>query len=122
MPILILEDEAVIARLFARQLQRAGFEPRVALSAAEAETVLAAGGIAAALIDLDLYGSQKESLALLHRWAESVPCAVVSNFSDPGRIEAAKQAGAREFLVKVNINIEQLPRYVERLVSGVAGT
>jgi len=99
--ILLIEDHADSATVFARVLQTYGHTVRVANSVAEAEQACEQGNFDLLLCDIEL--PDGNGLDLLRRARMSCPTTqgiVISAHEDEGRKRAAKEAGFKEYLVK----------------------
>ncbi len=112
--VLILEDDAGIAQLERRRLERAGFSVAVSSSAEEARAALAAGGVDLMVLDyklneaatgLDFYRDLSET-------GLGVPSILVTGFADEAMLARALREGVRDFLPKT-------PDYLDFLVPAV---
>jgi two-component system response regulator AtoC len=115
--VLIIEDEAILAKNIRLYLQRHGFEARVAGSAEAGLTALDEFSPDAVLVDYNLPG--KDGLALLGELKRRDPRANVIMMTGHGSIEIAVQAmkdGAADFLRKP-VALDELRLVIERVLS-----
>ena len=99
--ILLIEDHADSATVFARVLQTYGHTVTVAHCVSEAERACEQGNFDLLLCDIEL--PDGNGLDLLRRARMSCPTSqgiVISAHEDEGRRRAAKEAGFKEYLVK----------------------
>ena len=118
--ILIVEDDAGVALLERRQLQRAGYEVDVAATPDEAMATLRRGNINLALLDLNLDGAS--GLDLYDRMKEErsgVPAVLVTAFADQAVAIRALRAGLRDLVPKSPDYLEQLASTVDRIFEQV---
>ncbi|MEE2702711.1 MAG: sigma-54 dependent transcriptional regulator [Myxococcota bacterium] len=100
-PILIVEDDPRLLRLFTRQLERLGCAPLPCETGNKGLDVAASHPIEAAILDLglpDMSGMKvMERLRELH---PGLPCLIITGQGDVGTAVRAMRAGAYQFLVK----------------------
>lgn len=116
--VLLVEDNPIHARLLQGFLQ-----PEFAVEAVDNLAAglarLAAGGIDAILLDLVLPDSQE--LATFERvkaTVPNIPVLVLTGLDDEVLAEEAVAAGARDYLIKTQINSESLARSIRAAVAG----
>jgi PAS domain S-box-containing protein len=117
--ILIVEDDAGIALLERRALERRGYAAAAAATPEEAfERLREPGRFDLAILDFRLSGPES-GLDLYRRlraeWPE-LPAILVTGFSDEGKVIEALRAGFRDVLPKTGNYLEYLPFAVERVL------
>ena len=119
--VLILEDDAGVARLERLRLERAGYATALAASPEEALRGLEAGGVDLMLLDYDLPG--QTSGIDFHAQARAagfdVPAVLVTGFGDERMLAQALRAGLRDFLPKTPDYLEFLVPTVDRVLGQV---
>jgi PAS domain S-box-containing protein len=120
--ILIVEDEAAVAKLERKRLERAGYSVKTAATADEAMAAIRKGGIALAVLDLRLAGpvSGLELYETLKLEGHQVPAILVTGFADQTVAIRALRAGIRDFVPKSTDYLEYLPVAVDRVISQVS--
>ena len=119
--ILILEDDAGIALLERRRLERAGHTVAVAASAESARAIVADGGIDLLVLDYQLNGPANglEVYRDLRAAGMNVPSILVTGFSDEAMLAEAIRSGIRDFLPKSESFLDYLVPAVERVLAQV---
>jgi PAS domain S-box-containing protein len=117
--LLIVEDDAGIALLERRALERRGYAVATAATPAEAfERLREPQRFDLAVLDFRLAGPES-GLDLYRRlraeWPE-LPAVLVTGFSDEGKVIEALRAGFRDVLPKTGDYLEYLPLAVERVL------
>lgn len=119
--ILIVEDDAGVAYLQRRALERVGFEVLLADSATD--TIKALNENRIDLIVLDYRLSEEQTGLDLHRQIKAsghdVPVIIVTGFSQESTVVAALREGVRDFVAKSPDYLEYLPEAVERVLTQV---
>ena len=116
--VLLFEDNPIHARLL-QNLLKPEFAVEAVDHLAAGLARLAAGGIDAILLDLVLPDSQE--LATFERVKATVPdipVLVLTGLDDEVLAEEAVAAGARDYLIKTQINGESLARSIREAVAG----
>ena len=116
--VLLVEDNPIHARLL-QGLLKPEFAVEAVDHLAAGLARLAAGGIDAILLDLVLPDSQE--LATFERvkaTAPNIPVLVLTGLDDEVLAEEAVAAGARDYLIKTQINGESLARSIRAAVAG----
>lgn len=117
--VLVVEDERMLADMYADKLKRAGFD---VVSADNAQD-----GIAKAesphpdLILLDILLGEENGLRVLEaisKKGEHIPVIVFSNFDDAGTKEKALRLGAATYLIKTDYTPQQIVEEVKRCMKG----
>lgn len=100
--VLIVEDLQTLSIAYAAQVEKAGYHPIVAATAAQALQYLAEGGdFAAILLDLQLPDADGLDLLRDHpEWLERFPVIVATADASLARAIAAMRLGAFDYLVK----------------------
>ena len=119
---LLIEDNPIHARLIQRFLDRVD-EPTVVWEAVDRLSTglsrLGAGNIDLVLLDLILPDCQEiETFLRLKEAAPAVPVVILTGLDDLGLADRAVSLGAREYLVKTQIDEETLARAVRSALSG----
>jgi len=118
--ILIVDDEAAIARAWARNLKRAGFAADVAASVGVAKTRLETATYDAILLDLNLCQERGEDLIEQLSGSRRLPAiAVVSGHLDSGRV--VNLCGKVDLFVPKPVGAQDLIRVVRFLAAKTAG-
>lgn len=99
--LIIVEDDAVLARTLARSFERRGYQVRLAASPAELEALLAAGAPRYAVVDLKL-GEQSglACVAQLHALDPTTRIVVLTGFASIATAVEAIKLGAWHYLPK----------------------
>ena len=119
--VLIVEDDAGVAALERRELERAGYETSIASTADEAFAELRAGRVNLAIVDLRLDGevSGLDLYEQVKADGRDVPVILVTAFADQAVAIRALRAGVRDFVPKSGEFLEYLPAAVDRVVEQV---
>lgn len=119
--VLILEDDAGVARLQQLRLERAGYTTRVAGTAAEALAHVERGGVELLLLDYRLPGEANglDFYARLKGLGHDLPVILVTGFSDDATAIRALRAGVRDFVMKSPEYLDYLPEAAERVLKQV---
>lgn len=119
--ILVVEDDAGMARLQQKRLERAGHSVAVAQAAEAALKTIADEGADLMLIDYRLSGRQTglEFFLDLKAGGYDLPTILVTGFSNETLVIEALRAGIRDFVTKSPEYIEYLPEAVDRTLSQV---
>lgn len=119
--ILVLEDDPGIRRLHRSNLERAGYEVKLAADVREAREHLQAGNVDLLLLDYHL-GNAENGLDFyreLHAAGSDVPGVLVTGFSDETRVLEAMRAGVRDFIPKTPNFVDFVSPTVERVMEQV---
>lgn len=119
--VLIVEDDAGVARLQQRRLERAGYEVVVAGTAEEGLRRLEQGGVDLVLLDYRLPGDRTglEIYAQLKEAGYDLPVILVTGFSEEAMVVRALRAGVRDFVTKSVEYLDYLPEAVGRVLKQV---
>jgi CheY-like chemotaxis protein len=116
--VLLVDDDPMIVRMYSRKLEHGGYKVNLAFNGEE--------GVASAkkdkpdIILLDIMMPKMngiEALKKLKADAElkDVPVLILTNLGDrPEDVEKAKKIGALEYLVKANIQLEDLMSVIKK--------
>lgn len=121
----LIEDEPTLANIIERKLQAAGY--RVAVAASGPEGLALVQGQKPALVLLDMLLPGKGGMAVLEelhreRLLPDLPVVIISNSGQPVEIERAKALGVRDYLVKVDLDPDEVVALVRRTLAGPSGT
>lgn len=116
----LIEDEPTLANIIERKLQAAGFRVAVAASGPEGLALLKAERPQLVLLDMLLPG--KGGMAVLEELAAAgvlpdLPVVIISNSGQPVEIERAKELGVRDYLVKVDLDPDEVVALVRRTLA-----
>ena len=103
--LLLVDDDAALAEMYALQLTASGFEVTTAHSGAEALRIV--NDSLPDLIYLDLGLPGMGGLEVLERLRKEpdtadVPVVILTNFSEPDMMERGRRLGAQDYLIKVD--------------------
>lgn len=102
--ILIVEDEAPMARALELKLNHSGFDAVAAHSGQAALDLLAKEQFDLVLLDLIMPGLDGFAvLTSLKQRSSTIPVIVLSNLNQPEDIKKAKDLGARDFFIKSDV-------------------
>jgi signal transduction histidine kinase/FixJ family two-component response regulator len=119
--ILIVEDDAGVARLQRLRLERAGYAVRAAATADEALEQVRAGGIDLMVLDYRLSGAE-DGLAFHARLKAAgydPPVVMVTGYGDDATIVRALRAGVRDYIFKSVEYLDYLPEACRRVLDQV---
>ena len=118
--VLVVEDDVGVATLERRQLQRAGYDVEIAITADEAAEIVRQG--TTNLIVLDLRLGDTSGLDLYEQLKNEgwhLPAILVTGFADQAVAIRALRAGVRDFVAKTADYLDYLPIAVDRVVAQV---
>lgn len=118
--ILILEDEPVLANIYKKNLEAAGYTVKCAVSVEEASNMLKEYMPDLALLDHGIRGQEKAGLDFVPELKSLYPevkIVMLSNYNHHQIQEEAEDAGVDDYLVKLNTSPKDLVNYVEKLFS-----
>ncbi len=124
--ILVVEDEAFIADLYARQLTLAGFSVKVANDGLTGLKLLESEPFDLLLLDIMLPGLN--GLELLKQWraktpTSTMPVLLLTNLGQDAVIKEGFDLGAQGYLIKASYTPDQVVNEVKNALSGKqAGT
>jgi DNA-binding response OmpR family regulator len=114
--ILIVEDEILLSDLLKMNLKEAGFEVETAYDGKEG--LEKAKSFLPDLILLDLIMPVLDGYQVLQEMQkdpvlEKIPVIVLSNLGQEEEIAKAKRLGAKDFIIKANLDISELKHIIE---------
>ena len=118
--ILIVEDEQSLLKLLEITFKSAGYEVIKAINGEEARASIASSKPNLILLDILLPG--ESGLVILEKLKQNkqtrdIPVVVLTNFSEPERVDQAKRLGAVDYLVKSSNDpttvLEKAQKYLE---------
>lgn len=118
--ILVVEDDAYLGNAYRVKLTKAGYEVRIALDGLEALHVV--NSFVPEIIILDLIMPKKDGFATLEelrrdeKW-KTIPIIVASNLGQKEDIEKSMRLGATDFIVKSDLNLNDLITKIHILLS-----
>ncbi len=118
--IVIVEDDQFLGGLVSGKLSSTGAEITLIEKGEGAVEKITKVSPDIILLDLLLPGmSGFEILKALRETSEfkKTPVIVLSNLSEGGDIQAAKDLGVTEFLIKATVNINEIPSHIARALS-----
>jgi len=118
--ILLVEDEAPIARALSQALQDKNFQVQTVVTAQLARETLLSADFDLIILDLLLPDANGLSLlADLHQIKPSLPVMILSNVSMRESMEEAKKFGVCDYVVKAEISLKEVvQKVIEVLESG----
>ncbi len=119
--ILIVDDDAGVARLQQRWLEMAGYTAVVATTGDEALACVRAQGIDLLLLDFRLSGIEDglEFYARLQGEGHTQPVILVTGYADDATIVRALRAGVRDYIFKSVEYLDYLPEACRRVLDQV---
>lgn len=117
--ILIVEDDTVLANALSLSLQDKGYQIEVATDGAEAERMIKS--LRPDLILLDLLLPIKNGFEVLKGLRaddelKDTPVVILTNFEQETSIEEGMKMGAKDYIVKANIDIKDVPEIVKKYI------
>ena len=117
--ILIVEDDTVLANALSLSLQDKGYQVEVATDGSEAEKMIK--NIMPDLILLDLLLPIKNGFEVLKNLRadnelKDTPVVILTNFEQETSIEEGMKMGAKDYIVKANIDIKDVPEIVKKYI------
>ncbi|MBI4022112.1 MAG: response regulator [Candidatus Andersenbacteria bacterium] len=117
----LIEDEPALANIIEGKLRTAGFRVAVAASGPEGLALVRAQRPDLMLLDMLLPG--KGGMAILEKLQQEgilpqLPVVIISNSGQPVEIERAKALGVRDYLIKVDLNPDEVVDIVNKNLRG----
>jgi len=117
--VLIVEDDTVLANALDLSLKDKGYDIRLATDGKEAEEMIASD--IPDLILLDLLLPIKNGFEVLrglraNEKTKDVPVVILTNFEQETSIEEGMKMGAKDYIVKANIDIKDVPAVVAKYI------
>ena len=115
--ILIVEDDRLVNKMYSEKLTRDGYETDVAENGALGLEKMKVNP--PDLVILDIMMPKMNGIAVIDAMKkdtnlEKIPIIVLSNLSDSPDIEKAKKRGIKEYLVKSDLDPEDVSRTVKK--------
>lgn len=114
--ILIVEDDKLLGRTFCRYLDQAGFSVFWAENAQKAYEALEAQAVDLIFLDVMMPGidgfAALESIKSRREYA-SIPIVMLSNLGGSDEMEKAISLGARDYIIKSNVDLSDLVSKIE---------
>jgi len=120
--VLVVDDDAIVAEMYRIALVRGGYDVLVARDGPAALQLAAAS--APAIIFLDIRMPHMDGVEVLQRLAadaalSQIPVVMLSNYDDNNLIDRCLNLGAKEYLVKVNLNPNDLATVASRWITPI---
>lgn len=114
--VLIVEDDALLARVLGESLSAADFEVEIVANGLEALDAAKKFNPRYILLDLILPGL--DGFGVLEQlkgddMVRDVPVAVLSNLNSPADIKSVKALGAEDYFIKANTEMKQIIQFVK---------
>lgn len=116
--ILLLEDEDVLANLYLKKLEDAGFDVRLYEETDKLLEELGSFNPDIAFLDHALHGENKSGLDVIPALRKQNPkmkIVMLSNYSEFQMEQVARKAGASDYLLKINTPPGILVKHAEKL-------
>ncbi|SRR6266571_5828179 len=117
--VLVVEDERSLIRILKEKLIHAKFNVETATNGEEAILLLGQKKIDLILLDL-LLNNEIDGFTVLTSLRESVeptPVIIISNLDEKIHIERAMELGAKDYLLKSNVTLNQIIKSVNYYLS-----
>lgn len=117
--VLIVEDDSVLAKALNLCLKDQGYEIGMAADGKEAEEMLAK--FKPDLVLLDLLLPVKNGFEVLKEMrikdeTKDIPVVILTNFEQETSIEEGMKLGAKDYIVKANVDIKDVPEVVAKYI------
>ncbi|HEX9008155.1 MAG TPA: response regulator [Patescibacteria group bacterium] len=117
--ILIVEDDTVLANALSLSLSDKGYDIQIATDGAEADKMIVS--VKPDLILLDLLLPIKNGFEVLkglraNDELKDTPVVILTNFEQETSIEEGMKMGAKDYIVKANIDIKDVPEIVKKYI------
>jgi len=118
--VLIVEDDSVFANALNMALKDKGYEIAIASDGQEAEEK--ALSMKPNLVLLDLLLPIKSGFEVLKKMRETdslkdTPVVILTNFEQESSVDEGMKLGAKDYIVKANIDIQDVPKIVEKYIA-----
>lgn len=117
--VLIVEDDSVLANALSLSLKDKGYIIEVAADGQEAEDKIMASKPDLVLLDLLLpIKSGFEVLKKMREMEETknTPVVILTNFEQESSVDEGMKLGAKDYIVKANIDIQDVPEIVKKYI------
>lgn len=118
--ILILEDEQTLSRSLRDALERAGYTIEIEIDGVKGLKKIETSKPDLVLLDLILPGLSGLDVlkALVAKPSlKSIPVIVLSNLDDPKSVIEAKRLGAKAYLIKAQVTLEEIIKKIEQTLA-----
>jgi CheY-like chemotaxis protein len=115
--ILIVEDDPLINKMYSEKLTRDGYEVEVASNGHEGLDKLNKGGFDLIILDIMMpvmSGTELITEIKKDQNLEKLPIIVLSNLTEGPEIEKAKKMGISEYLIKSDLDPEDVSKAVKK--------
>ena len=115
--IILLEDEEVLGRLYEKKLKKAGFEVYWAKTSDEVQALIESIKADVIILDHAIRGEDMTGIDMLPIVRKKFPKAkiiILSNFSGNEFEQKARQAGADDYFVKINMPPSTLATHLKQ--------
>lgn len=117
--ILVVEDDAFLRSAYMAKLTKAGFTVNMATDGIEAMEMLEK--IVPDVILLDLVMPRKDGFSTLEDISKNekfskIPVIVASNLGQPEEIARVQSMGAKDFIIKSNLSLEELIEKINKII------
>jgi len=117
--ILVIEDEGLLVEVLSKKLKARGYAVKVARDGEEGLAILRQGDIDLVLLDMMMPKMNGyEVLENIREEKMTVPVIIISNSGQPVDIEKAKALGANDYIVKADLDPEEIAVKVKKALSG----
>jgi len=115
--LLIIEDEEALQSAFKKSFELKGFKVLTANNGVDGLELIK--DVRPDIVILDLLMPQMTGEEVLEEMnkeglTDTVPVIVVSNKSDGASLYRCKKLGAREYLIKVNVNLDDILKVIDK--------
>lgn len=117
--VLLVEDDALLAKVLAQRLAREHFSVKVVGNGLE--VMATASTFLPTVILLDLILPGMDGFAVLKQlkanpMTKEIPVVVISNLSEVSDVKSAKVLGAVEYFIKANTQLETIVAFVKKIL------
>jgi len=115
--VMIVEDDTVLANALSLVLQNEGYELSLATDGEEAEKMILQEIPDLVLLDLLLpIKNGFEVLKVIRQdpKTKDIPVVILTNFEQETSISEGKKLGAKDYIVKANVDIQEVPKIVKK--------
>ena len=117
--VLIVEDDSVLANALSLSLKDKGYVIEVASDGEEAEEKIMS--MKPDMVLLDLLLPVKSGFEVLKKMRETeevknTPVVILTNFEQESSVDEGMKLGAKDYIVKANIDIQDVPEIVKKYI------
>lgn len=115
----IIEDDVILAKALDSVLTKAGYEVKITYNGDEAEAAIMKDKPDCILLDIILPG--KNGFDLLKGFqnkdeTKNIPVVILSNLGQDAEVEKGISMGAKDYIIKSNIDIYEVPKVIEKYI------